>query len=312
MRFGICSVVIFLFAFPGLGQTVQAKRPAASPASRSEGFDAHRAYEHTLQLVRFGPRPPGSEAVHNAQAYLTDQLKSFGCQVTEQDFHGPTPLGNIAMKNIVAVASGAKSDIVLFTAHYDTVRIPNFVGANDGAAGSGVVLELARNFCARKNGVNVWMVFFDGEEAQGSWKDGPSIRWTSANSTLGSREMAARMALSGQLKHVKAMILVDMVGGRDVKLRRDSHSTVWLNDLIWAKAGQLGYQDLFVPEMQTVGGDDHFSFLKRGVAACDLVDLRYGYWHTTEDTIDKIDTAKLAVVGQTLLESLPELEKKLH
>jgi glutaminyl-peptide cyclotransferase len=286
-------------------------RLVATSASRG-GFDAGRAYEHARRLVEFGPRPPGSDAIHKTQAYLTEQLKSFGCQVNEQEFHGPTPLGEIAMKNIVAVAPGTKPDIVLYASHYDTVRMPNFVGANDGASGPGVVLELARNFCARKNPYNVWLVFFDGEEAQGQWSDGNSIRWTKANSTMGSREMAARMALSGKLKHVKAMILVDMVGGRDPKLRPDSGSTPWLNDLIWMTAIRLGYGKVFSSEPQAVGDDDHYSFIKRGVAGCDLIDLRYAYWHTPQDTIDKVDPQSLAVVGHVLLECLPELNKRFQ
>jgi Peptidase family M28 len=147
-------------------------------------FDGARAYEHVRRLVEIGPRPPASEGIHRAQAYIIAQLKSYGCQVEEHDFHGPTPLGDLAMKNIIAKIPGIGQGIVLYTTHYDTVRIPNFVGADDGGSGTGTMLELARLLCARKNSLNVWIVFFDGEEAQGQWADKDSVNWTDKNSTF--------------------------------------------------------------------------------------------------------------------------------
>ena len=105
--------------------------------------------------------------------------------------------------------------------HYDTVRLPNFVGADDGGSGTGTMLELARVLCSRKSKLNTWIIFFDGEEAQGQWADKSSIQWTKTNNTFGSREMAARMAVSGELKKVKAMILADMIGPSNLKIKRD-------------------------------------------------------------------------------------------
>src|SRR5271157_4484953 len=168
--------------------------------SSSANFDGARAYDHVRHLVEIGPRPPASDGIHRAQAYIIGQLKSYGCPVEEHDFHGSTVLGNLPMKNIVVKLPGANPGIVLYTTHYDTVRIPNFVGADDGGSGSGTMLELARLFCSRKNSLNVWIVFFDGEEAQGNWTDKASVQWNSdaSNNTYGSRELAAQMALSGE------------------------------------------------------------------------------------------------------------------
>jgi len=216
------------------------------------------------------------------------------------------------MKNVVVKLPGTSSGIVLYTTHYDTVRIPNFVGADDGGSGTGTMLELARLFCARKNSLNVWIVFFDGEEAQGNWTDGASVQWKGNNNTFGSREMAARMALSGDLKRVKAMILADMIGPPNVRIKRDTNSTPWLTDFIWATASQLGYKNNFADENFPVTGDDHFSFIRRGVAGCDLIDFSVPYWHTTQDTLDKIDPESLAVVGTVLAETLPRFEKKFR
>ncbi|HEX8880870.1 MAG TPA: M28 family peptidase, partial [Candidatus Acidoferrum sp.] len=216
-------------------------------ADRSSAFDGARAYEHVRHLVEIGPRPPDSDGIRRAQAYIIGQLKSFGCPVEEHDFHASTVLGNMAMKNIVVKLHGANSGIVLYTTHYDTLRMRNFVGADDGGSGTGTMIELARLFCARKNSLNVWIVFFDGEEAQGNWTDAASVEWKrdSSNNTYGSREMAAQMALSGELKRVKAMILADMIGPFNATIPRDPGSTRWLVDFVWETAAGLGYKNTF-------------------------------------------------------------------
>jgi glutaminyl-peptide cyclotransferase len=294
----------------------------APPSSSTGGFDGSRAFEHVRHLVELGPRPPGSDAIRRAQSYIAEQLKGYGCSVEEHDFHASTPIGDLAMKNITAKISGTEPGIVLFATHYDTVRLPNFVGADDGGSGTGTMLELARVLCSRKSKLNTWIVFFDGEEAQGQWTDKNSIQWTKTNNTFGSREMAASMALSGELKKVKAMILADMIGPSNLRIKRDINptpgnggdagSTPWLIDLIWATAARLGYAHVFLNEDYPVGGDDHFSFLRRGVAACDIIDfdVQNTYWHTPGDTLDKVDPRSLAVVGHVFIETVPELEKK--
>jgi len=278
-------------------------------------FDGARAFEHVRHLVEIGPRPPASDGIHRAQVYIIGQLKSYGCPVEEHDFHAPTALGDLAMKNIIVKLRGTSSGIVLYTTHYDTVRIPNFVGADDGGSGTGTMLELARLFCARKNSLNVWIVFFDGEEAQGNWVGKANVQWNNdgSNNTYGSREMAAQMALSGELKRVKAMILADMIGPVNLNIKRDTNSTTWLTDLIWATAAQLGYQNVFVNDKTSVS-DDHLSFIRRGVAGCDLIDfsVKDTYWHTPQDTLDKVDPRSLAIVGEVLAATLPRFEKKFR
>jgi hypothetical protein len=161
--------------------SVAVSRSVSLPTNKAN-FDGARAYEHVRHLVEIGPRPPASDGIHRAQAYIISQLKSVGCPVEEHDFHALTVLGNLAMKNIVVKLRGTSAGIILYTTHYDTVRIPNFVGADDGGSGTGTMLELARLFCTRKNSLNVWIVFFDGEEAQGNWTDGPGIQWRNDNS----------------------------------------------------------------------------------------------------------------------------------
>ena len=226
------------------------------------------------------------------------------------------------MKNIVVKIPGAEQGIVIFATHYDTLRLPNFVGADVGGSGTGTLLELARLLCSRKAKFSVWIAFFDGEEAQGNWSDKNSIQWTKTNNTFGSREMAAQMALSGELKQVKAMILTDMIGPSGLKIKRDINpnpnpnslpgSTPWLVNLIWSTASRLGYSAEFLDEPYVVGGDDHYSFINRGVAACDIIDfsIQDTYWHTPQDTLDKVDPKSLAIVGHVLFQVLPALEAK--
>jgi glutaminyl-peptide cyclotransferase len=162
---------------------------ALSP-SATGGFDGAQAFEPVRKLVEIGPRPPGSEGIHRAQAYIVSRLKSFGCPVEEHDFHGPTPVGDIAMKNIIAKIPGTGSGMVLYTTHDDTVRIPDFVGADDGGSGTGAMLELARMFCTRKtkSALNTWIVFSTARKRR---KTGP-IRIVSSGRTATAPSAAAR------------------------------------------------------------------------------------------------------------------------
>src|SRR4029077_1489984 len=242
----------------GTGSPQAATFPPAPAPETTGGFDGARAYKHVEQLVAIGPRSAGSEGIHRAQDYIVGQLKSFGCPVEEEDFHAPsTPIGDVAMKNIIVKIPSTNSNIILYASHYDTKRIANFVGADDAGSSTGVLLELARLLCARKNAETIWLAFFDGEEAL-------NPNWTDRDNTYGSRELAASLALSGDLRRVKAMILVDMVGPTNPIYRRESNSTPWLTDLIWSTAARLGYGKVFINDSIAIE-DDHIAFLQRDV-----------------------------------------------
>ena len=288
---------------PGATAPQAATVPSAPAPETTGGFDGARAYKHVEQLVAIGPHPAGSDAIHRAQQYIVGQLKSFGCPVEEQDFHAiSTPVGDVAMKNVLVKIPSASPNIILYGSHYDTKLMPNFVGADDAGSSTGVLLEFARLICARKNNPTIWLAFFDGEEDF-------NTTWATDN-TYGSREVAASMALSGDLKRVKAMILLDMVGPWNPVYKREANSTPWLTDLVWATAARLGYGKVFVNDREDIQ-DDHISFLKRNVPSVDIIDLDVPYWHTTQDTLDKVDPHTLAITGHVLIESLPELEKKI-
>lgn len=281
----------------------------APPADQTGGFDGAKAYAHVAKLVSFGPRPPASDAIHQSQDFIISQLKGYGCEVDTDDFHSGTPIGDVAMKNIIAKAPGTGQGIILLLTHYDTLgSVKNFVGAEDSASSTGMMLEMARILCAKKGPNAVWMAFLDGEEA--------FVDWNKDNDhTYGSRELAARMAVSGDLKRVKAVILADMIGQYKLRIPRQSESPKWLVDVVWKTAERLGYKDIFV-SAETQTSDDHDPFLDRKVPAIDIIDLddyiTAGIWHTDQDTLDKVSPRSVAIVGYVILESVEELQKKFH
>jgi hypothetical protein len=276
----------------------------ALPMEKTGGFDGAKAYAHVAKLVSFGARPAGSQAILQTQDYISSELSSFGCIVDSDSFSADTPAGRLPMKNIVAKIPGERQGIILLATHYDTKKLDNFVGADDGGSSTGVMLELARKMCAMRPHYSIWIAFFDGEEAvRKEWQD-PDNRY-------GSRQMAAKMAASGDLKHVRAMVLADLVGGKALGIHKEQNSTKELADLIWGTAKRLGYEQVFIDEATPVD-DDHMSFLARGVPSADVIDLvnSAGYWHTPQDTLDKISARSLGIVGHVLLESVATLQTK--
>jgi Zn-dependent M28 family amino/carboxypeptidase len=297
----------FMSAVAGSAPVVAAGDEAPPPETTG-GFDGKRAYDQVAKQVSFGPRPPGSPAIQKLQEYLVSELKSYGCAVETDSFSADTPAGRVPMKNILVKIPGEKPGIILLGTHYDTKRLDNFVGADDAGSSTGVMLEIARLLCAQKQPGKyaVWIAFFDAEEAF-NWE------WKDPDNCYGSRQMAAQMAASGDLPKVKAFILADLVGDRTPHFRRDGGSTKWLVDLVWGVAAKLGYSSVFLNEPYDVGGDDHFSFTKRNVPSVDIIDLHpddVPYWHTPQDTLDKISPKTLAIVGHTILASVQELQKK--
>jgi glutaminyl-peptide cyclotransferase len=298
------------------GDTSQAAKAApppapAPPASQTGGFDGARAWAYLEKIVSFGPRPPASANIHGEQAWLVSQLQSFGCQVTEDNFQAQTGVGKLAMQNIVAKIPGSDPGIVLLLSHYDTVRLPGFLGADDGGSSTALLLEIARNLCGKPRPLTVWIAFLDGEEEQTNFQTEQQAQtiWTSDNNTFGSRELAASMDLSGDLKKVKALLLADMIGDANLGITRESNSTPWLENLVWSVAKNLGYSQYFLSTGMSVT-DDHTPFLSRHIPSADIIDFDYPYWHTTEDTLDKCSPHSLAIVGHVFLESIKALDQK--
>ncbi len=259
----------------------------APPASQTGGFDGARAYDYTAKLVSFGPRPPATDAIHRTQDYIRTQLKSFGCAVDEDDFHSQTPIGSVEMKNIVAKIPGDGPGIILLLTHYDTARIENFVGADDGGSSTGLMLEMARLLCGGKKQPNsVWIAFLDGEEAQ--------VKWSDTDSVYGSRELAARMAVSGDLKRVRAVILADMIGQkRSADSARVAARPNGSTDLVWRHGRPARLSGHIYFFQRTAIDDDHDPFSRavspRSISSTyEGLSCSLGYWHTPKDTLDKV------------------------
>lgn len=268
-------------------------------------FSGRNALEHTRALVSFGPRPPGSPAMKKAQAYIVKHLKEQGWQVREDDFTARTPAGPMAMKNIIAFRAGASGKAVALTGHYDTKIFPfRFVGANDGGASAGFLLEMARALKGVPLKNSVYLVFFDGEEAVGEW--------TAEDSLYGSRRLAAQWQRDGTLSALTALINVDMIGDRDLRIVREQYSSDTLMRLIWSVARQLGLSQHFSGPALAIE-DDHVPFLRLGVRAANLIDFDYGpdhsWWHTREDTLDKLSPDSFEAVGRVLIEVLKRLDQ---
>lgn len=267
------------------------------------GFDGKRAFAQVAKQVSFGPRPSGSQAIVQLQNYIQSELSSFGCKVDTDSFTADTPVGRLPMKNIVAKIPGDTSGIIMLATHYDTVLVPNFVGADDAGSSTAVMLELARLLCAKHQRYAVWITFFDGEEAM--------KQWSATDSRYGSRQMAAKMAMNGELSKVKAFLLADIVGTRGLRFKRDGNSTPALVNLVWKTAENLGYSQVFVDDT-TAMEDDHNPFAKRGVPVVDVIDfdIQATYWHTPQDTLDKISSKSLAITGHVFLESVKQLQAR--
>jgi peptidase M28-like protein len=281
----------------------------APPPAQTGGFDGKRAYALVAKQVSFGPRPSGSAAIAKLQDFLESELKSYGCTVEMDAFGADTPVGRLSMKNFLVKIPGEKPGVILLGTHYDTKRLDNFVGADDGGSSTAVMLELARLLCGQKQAGKyaVWAAFFDGEEAVNK-------EWVDPDNRYGSRQMAARFATQGDLPNIKAFILVDLVGGKNPHFLRDGESTPWLKDFVWGVAAKLGYGDIFGSAPTNFGGDDHYSFTARHVPSVDIMDLDttndVPYWHTAGDTLDKISAKTLAIVGHVVLESVKQLQQK--
>jgi Zn-dependent M28 family amino/carboxypeptidase len=289
------------------------QRGAPPAPAASQAFDSGKAFEHLKQMVALGPRPAGSPALKLTRAYITKQLAASGLTVTEQTFTASTPVGMVPMVNLILTLPGRRPERILFTGHYDTKPLKGevFVGASDGASSGAFLMELARVLKDRSREFTYEFVWFDGEEAFClGWDE--CAKPGSPDNTYGSRYYVDAAKKAGTLGSIKAMILVDMIGARTLRLEREAkYSAKWLNDIIWAAAKTLSYGATFV-DVDTQIEDDHQPFFEAGVACSDLIDLNdYPQWHTAQDDLDHVAARSLQIVGDVVLAALPEIEKYL-
>jgi len=267
------------------------------------GVSGASALEFTRRAVAFGPRPPGSAADIALQNYIIAELRKDGCEIIEDAFTAKTPQGMIAMKNIIAKfpGKGPAHKAIAITGHFDTKYFPGrkFVGASDGGSSTGLLLELARVLAHQPRIDDVYLAFFDGEEAFGEWSDTDSL--------YGSRHLAARWRQDGTLQRLKALINVDMIGDKNLNIPRETNGNAALNNLVWRTAADLGYKAFFT-DQQIGEDDDHMPFVRAGVAAIDLIDIDYPPWHNDSDTMDKLSAQSMEIVGTVVYEVIQRLE----
>jgi glutaminyl-peptide cyclotransferase len=265
-------------------------------------IDSTRALDYVKEIVSFGPRWPGSPGQEKVAAFLRNKLKAD--HLEEDAFVADTPVGKLPMRNFVAKFQGAKDGVIVLGSHIDTnypLRNTSYIGANDGGSSTALLLAIADQLRGKKlGGHSVWLAFFDGEEAvEPTWKEN--------NNTYGSRHLAAKWQQDGTIRNIKALFLLDMLGDADLTVFRDENSTPWLEDLVLKSAQRLGYQSHFF-QYQTTVSDDHTSFARLGVPVADLIDFNYGYnnsyWHTAQDTIDKLSPRSLQISGDVVLEAI--------
>jgi len=281
-----------------------------APSSESQlaptmSFDSNRAWEHLRKQVSIGPRPSGTPAIAETRRYIIEQLKAAGIESRQQMFIGMTPLGEVSMVNVIATIPGKRSERIVLASHFDTklYREFRFVGANDGASSTAALLELGRVLKQRANEFTIELLFLDGEEAR-------MPEWRGNDNTYGSRHYVQASQKDTSLATLKALVLLDMIGDRDLRLRRDANSTPWLVDIVWAAAAKLGHSGTFSNELTTIE-DDHIPFLRSGVPAVDLIDLDNPTWHTPQDTIEFVSARSLQTVGDVVVAALPDIEKRL-
>lgn len=275
-------------------------------------YNGQRAYDYAQQIVNCGPRWIGSTGHVCAENYLKKQFAKD--HLEEDTFTASTPVGPMTMHNFIVKFPGKKNGVIVLASHYETnypLRNIHYVGANDGAATSGALIEMGNLLRGRTlDGDSVWLVFFDGEEA--------IQQWSETDSLYGSRHLAARWDRDGTLPRIRAFLLLDMIGDKDLNVDRDMNSTQSLLNVIGRAAKMEGDQRYFFGKTEAIE-DDHLPFVQRGVPSADIIDIEYGphtllhpdgYHHTAADTMDKVSAHSLTVIGQTLVETLRLLNQK--
>jgi hypothetical protein len=289
-------------------------RPDAPPALKISG---QKAFQNLKDFVALGPRPLGSSGHLKAEQFILAHLD--GAQVEQDKFNVQTAAGPFAMDNIVAKFPGKKDGVIVLAGHYDTnypLRNTSFVGANDGGSNVGLMLEIASQLrqhetipqvCAgicppQLEGYSIWLLFTDGEEA--------TVSWTDEDSVYGAKHLAKKWSEDGTAARIKALLLLDMIGDKNLDLDHETNSTPWLAELVYRAAQRAGQQSHFSSRVNAIQ-DDHLPFRAVGIPVDDIIDLNYGfdnlYHHTTQDTADKCSAASLQSVGEIVMESIRAL-----
>jgi len=284
----------------------RAESPPAPQGKLWEEFSGEKALAHVQHLVDLGPRPPGSEAIEKSRAYIDNQLRLFGWQVERQRFTDETPRGKIDFVNLIARFPGRPplSPTFLLCSHYDTkfFEMVRFVGANDGGSSTGLLLELARVLALHPAlAAKVELVFFDGEEAY--------ERFSQTDGLYGSRYFSKELAANKTAKQFRGAILFDMVADRSLDITLPLDSPPQMAHDLFAAAEALKLRDHF-SYFDSAITDDHTPLNAIAIPAIDVIDFDFAWWHTADDTIDKLSAESLQMVGSVAAYYLSEFALK--
>ncbi len=296
----------------GCGEPVEVRpNPVVEQAGvASLAVSGEAALEEVARLVALGSRDAGTPGAERTANHLRQRLKEIGVEAEIQEFRGPSPRGEVVFRNVLGRIPGKSDRIVLLGSHYDTKSgIEDFEGANDSGSSTGLLLELARALRAgAPHAMEIRLAFFDGEECM--------VEYGPEDGFHGSRHLAKTMAEDGSLARVAAMILMDMVGDRELTVTIPRNTTPWLGALAFDVARAEGVRRHFQLYPYMIA-DDHNAFLARGVPAIDLIDFQFGsepgkndYWHTAEDSMDKLSAESLSAVGRVAARMALEVMKR--
>jgi len=288
-------------------------------SAQTHGVSGVEVLKLTQQYVNVAPkRYVGSPGHAAAEQFIKSH---FGPEVAKGNFvddafTARTPVGMLNMHNLLVKFPGKKDGIIVLATHYETnywLKDINFIGANDGACTTALLIELGAYYRVHPpQGYSVWLLFTDGEESI-------NPEWTDSDSLYGTRHLAAKWSADGTIGHIKAFVLADMIGAKDLNVDKDANSTPWLLDLL-AKAGKDTGHSGYLFKNPTQVDDDHIPFQKRGVPVVDVIDLDYGpptrehpeggYHHTAQDTMDKLSAQSLQVSADLFLEMVKLIDQR--
>ncbi len=286
---------------------------AAAPPPLHDLFNSQECYAYTAQVAGFGERMPGSPGHQKTEDLIHQVLKKDGGQIEADDFIATTPRGPVPVHNIIGkfnVTADPAQKIFILAGHYDTLFKKGFIGANDGASSTAILLSFADALAHQKTKMAIWLVWTDLEEAINDFDDKDGL--------YGSKHLANKLKANGTSSRVKGFFLLDMIGDKDLGVLRESQSTRWLQDFISQAAKQLGYSQYFFQAEESIT-DDHVSFLNVGIPSVDVVDAFYGrmgpgfdgmgeFHHANTDTMDKVSKQSLEIVGRTIMLTIELLD----
>jgi glutaminyl-peptide cyclotransferase len=275
-------------------------------ASLHDAFNSQQAYLYTAQIAGFGERWPGSPGHKKTENLIRETLQKDGAVIETDEFVATTPRGQVPVRNIIGkfnVSVDPKQRIVVLAGHYDTLFKPGFIGANDGASSTAILLAFADVLAHQKTSMQIWLVWTDLEEAINSFVGDDGL--------YGSRHLAKKLAASGESARIRGLFLLDMIGDKNLNVARETGSSSSLQKIIEQAASRLGYSQYFFKYDVSII-DDHASFINVGIPAVDVVDAEFGrmgpnfdamgeFHHSNADTMNKVSRQSLEIVGRTIL-----------